>query len=67
MVKQESVFVVRGHSESGDHYVSVFRKKPTKKQLSKLAHDWDGSPDKDGPGEDGSYVHLEVDQEEFQD
>jgi len=61
----ETVFLVLGDSESGDHYQAVFKKKPTKAQLSKLAHRWDGSDERDGPGYDGSWVHIEVIEEQL--
>lgn len=54
------VYLVRGDSESGDHYHEIFKSEPTKEQLSKLAHSWDGDAEKTGPGYDGSYVHLKV-------
>jgi len=56
------VYVVTGDSESSDHYGPlVFSKKPTKKKLSEIAHNWDGDDEKQGSGEDGSYVYIEVD------
>lgn len=58
--KDKTVFLVEGHSESGDLYTQIFSKKPTPEELSELAHGWDGSSDKDGPGFDGSWVHLVV-------
>lgn len=62
---KKSVWAVLGNSESGDHYLALFEKKPTKAQLSKLVHEWDGSPQKDGPAYDGSYVHIDVTKEEL--
>jgi hypothetical protein len=58
MLKPNKVFVVRGHSESGDHYLATFSKKPTKKQLVELVNTWD--PGTDGPGYAGSYVHIDI-------
>jgi len=70
----DSVFVVSGHSESGDDYVAVFRNDPTEKQLSELVHSWDGNQDymdedelNQGPGYAGSYVHINVEKLKFQD
>jgi hypothetical protein len=60
----ETVWVVVGHSESGDEYRRVFRASPTEDELSELAHNWDGDDDKEGPGFDGSYVHLTIYEEE---
>jgi hypothetical protein len=60
MDKSLSVWVVQGTSESSDHYLEVFTKKPTYKELSRLAHWWDGDEDKQGSGFDGSYVYLDV-------
>lgn len=56
------VWVVSGHSESGDDYGPyVFSKKPSKKALRDLAYSWDGDEEGDnGPGDYGSYVHLSV-------
>ena len=66
--KATKVFVVTGHSESGDDYgPEVFTKKPSKSQLKKLAHDWDGDEDEDGPGHYGSYVYLEVSERDVKD
>ena len=59
----DKVYVVCGTSESGDHYVAVFAKKPTDTQLSELAHNWDGGTPEEGPGYDGSYCHLEITEE----
>ena len=55
------IWIVTGESESTDHYGPLaFSKKPTKSQLSKIAHDWDGDEEKQGSGFDGSYVDLDV-------
>lgn len=55
------VFVLTGHSESGDDYGPlVFSLKPKKKQLREIAHDWDGDENEDGPGNFGSYVYLSL-------
>lgn len=59
--KTEVVYVVTGFSESSDHYgPRVFSKKPNDTQLSQLAHNWEGDPDGEGPGFDGSYVDISV-------
>lgn len=58
------VFVVLGKSESSDEYVAVFQKKPTKVQLGVIANLWDGGEGHDGPGYAGSYVHIEVSEQE---
>jgi len=56
-----NIYIVTGNSESGDHYGPMaFYKKPTKKTLSTIAHDWDGDEDKQGLGFDGSNVYIEV-------
>ena len=60
-MKKNFVWVVIGTSESGDAYISsAFKKKPSKKKLSKLVHDWDGSDNKLGSGYDGSYVNINI-------
>jgi hypothetical protein len=60
------VWVVSGHSESGDHYIALFEAKPTHKHLSAIAHGWDGDEAHEGPGYDGSYVQITVAQHEVQ-
>lgn len=55
------VWVLTAHSESGDDFgPKVFSKKPTDKKLEKIAYDWDGTPERDGPGDYGSYVELKL-------
>jgi hypothetical protein len=55
------IWIVTGDSESSDHYGPLaFSKKPSKKQLKKIAHGWDGTEEEDGPGYYGSYVYLTV-------
>ena len=60
----KKVYVVQGNSESGDHYLAVFAKKPTKAQLKKLCIEWDSTPELDGPGEFGTYIRCNVSEEE---
>ena len=61
MTKNVNVWVLTGQSESGDSYgPEMFEKKPTKKKISEWVHSRDGSPDKEGPGFDGSWVHIEL-------
>jgi|3_EtaG_2_1085321.scaffolds.fasta_scaffold00069_49 hypothetical protein len=55
------VWSITADSESCDHYGPfLVMKKPTKKELDLFAHSLDGDEDKEGPGRDGSYVSLEV-------
>lgn len=58
----EHIWIVTGHSESGDSYIPLaFTKKPTKKLLKKIAFSLDGDEDNPtGCGDYGSYVYLEV-------
>lgn len=62
----KKVWVVEGNSESSDHYLAVFKDKPTSEQLKHLAHSWDGIPSEDendedaGPGYAGSFVQIVV-------
>jgi hypothetical protein len=58
-----SLWIVIGHSESGDNYAAAFRKKPTVKALKELANSWDGEEGHDGPGYGGSYVYLRVEEQ----
>lgn len=54
------VWVVYCKSESCDTYGPfVYAKKPTEEKLNELAHSLDGSEDKEGPGRDGSWIHIE--------
>lgn len=62
------VWVVTGHSESGDDYGPyVYNKKPGKKLLKSLVLDWDSTDELDGPGDYGSYVFLKVDEADVED
>lgn len=54
------IWVVICESESGDRGGKVFEEEPTKEQLKRLAHDFDGEDYDDGPGYNGSYTHIEV-------
>jgi hypothetical protein len=69
MPKVDVVWVLTGHSESGDDYgPRVFRKKPSQKKLSEIAHNWDGHFGEtegweDGPGDYGSYVFMTISQQ----
>ena len=61
MAPTKKIWIVTGVSESTDHYGPLaFSTKPSKSQLSKLAHSWDGDDEKQGPGFDGSYVDIDV-------
>lgn len=53
------IYLVQGNSESGDNYTAAFWKKPTKEDLTKLVKEWDFG-EGDGPGYEGSYVHVDV-------
>lgn len=57
-----TVYVITGKSESGDNYGPIVAtNKPSEKYLKKLTYEWDGIPEEEnGPGNYGSYVHLEV-------
>jgi hypothetical protein len=66
MKKGEMVWLVAGDSESGDKYAAVFRQHPTEAEMKELVHSWDSDEDRDGPGYDGSYVHLTVSSHEVQ-
>ncbi len=64
-----NIYVVRGHSESGDDYIAAFYKKPTDAELKDLCYKWDGPVangiDDEGPGEYGSFVHLTITKEKL--
>lgn len=68
------VWVITGKSESGDDYGPVvYKRKPSDKKLSELAHTWDGKykwadPNfyEEGPGAYGSYVDLSISKCEVQ-
>ena len=60
-----TVWIVTGHSESGDDFGPlVFWDKPTESELEEIAYDWDGTDERDGPGDYGSYVFLTVSKED---
>jgi hypothetical protein len=61
------LWVTVGHSESGNDYLHLFQNEPSDERLSELVHGWDGDEQKDGPGYDGSYVHLTVKEFEVED
>lgn len=63
----QTVWVLTGHSESGDDYGPfVFAKKPFKKKLKEIAYDWDGVKGMRGPGDFGSFVFLELSETEIE-
>lgn len=64
MNKGEKVWLVVGAAESGDRYVAVFKESPRNSELRELVHSWDSQ--RDGPGYDGSYVHITVTSREVQ-
>jgi len=56
-----TIWIVTGKSESGDDYGPFsYKHKPTDDQLRELCHMVDGDENEDGPGDYGSYVHLNV-------
>lgn len=56
------VWVVTGHSESGDDYgPEVYAQKPSDKTLKALVGSWDAD-DWCGPGHYGSYVYLKIEE-----
>jgi hypothetical protein len=66
-MSKATVFVVTGHSESGDDYGPVvFTKEPSDAKLKELAHSWDGDEDEDGCGDFGSWVYLSVSETEVE-
>jgi hypothetical protein len=60
--KQEHVWVVSGHSESGDDYgPKRYDHKPAKKDLKDfIKKETPEEVDCDGPGDFGSYVYLTI-------
>lgn len=61
MKKENPIWIVEGHSESGDDYGPTrYNKKPTEKQLREFVEATGEELDIDGPGNFGSYVHLKV-------
>jgi hypothetical protein len=54
------IWVIEGDSESGDHYLALFKKKPNDKTLKTLVHSWDGDSEEEGPGAFGSYVYISI-------
>lgn len=59
------VWIVLGDSESGDHWVIAFGHKPTEEELKELAWEWDGDEFEEGPGDYGSWVYLQVEEQEL--
>lgn len=66
--KKSYVWVVTAMSESSDHYGPwVFAKKPTDEQLKEFCKEncpgefdcCDGEDEMDGPGNWGSYLHVD--------
>lgn len=61
MNKASQVWVVIGHSESGDDSgPEVFGHKPTAEELKKFITDTGECLNEDGPGDYGSYVSLRI-------
>ena len=61
---KKKVWVVTGQSESGDDYgPEVYLEKPSEKILKNLVEGWDAG-EWDGPGYQGSYVHLKIEERE---
>ena len=60
--KQEPIWIVTGHSESGDDYgPKRYDHEPTEEDLRNfIKNDTMEELDCDGPGDFDSYVHLEV-------
>ncbi len=57
----KKIFIVTGHSESGDDYgPKRFNKKPTNPQLRQFIKDTGEELDCNGPGDFGSYVYLDI-------
>jgi hypothetical protein len=55
----KEVYVLTGHSESGDNFGPlVFSIKPSKQKLRRIAFEWDGDEGYKGPNSFGSYVSL---------
>jgi hypothetical protein len=62
-MNKKTVWVVTGHSESGDDFGPLtFHNKPNPSRLKEIAYGWDGTDEEDGPGDYGSYVYLTVTQ-----
>lgn len=62
----KTVWIVTGHSESGDDYGPVaFSYKPSDIELEDLACLWDGKDNEEGPGDYGSFVYLTVKETEI--
>lgn len=55
------IWVITGHSESGDDLEPVlYLNEPTEEEKKELALEFDSDEDLDGPGDYGSYVYLKV-------
>lgn len=61
MKRKEKVWVVTAKSESGDDYGPwVFSEKPTEARLKRLVRtQGEDGEDCDGPGDFGSYLHVD--------
>ena len=61
-MKENSIWIVTGNSESGDDYgPKKYNHKPTKKDLREfIKTETPEELDCDGPGDFGSYVHLKI-------
>ena len=53
------MWLIIAKSESGDEYKELFPNPPTSKELREWCHDTDGCPDEEGPGNYGSYIHIQ--------
>ena len=63
----QTVWVLTGHSESGDDFGPlVFAKKPTEREQKEIAFSWDGDEGRDGLGDYGSYVSLTLSEVEVE-
>lgn len=60
--KNESIWIISAHSESGDHYgPKRYDHKPTNDaKRNYILNETPEEIDCDGPGDFGSYVYLEV-------
>ena len=56
------VWIITGGYQSSDQYGPlIFSKKPSEDLLERIAFCWDGDEEeRDGPGDFGSYVYLNV-------
>lgn len=61
MKKEKSIWIVEGHSESGDDYgPERYNKQPTMKQLREFVESTGEELDIGGSGDFGSYVYLKI-------